>query len=127
MDYLLDTHVLIWYLYNSKKLSRAANKILDDNNIEKFVSMASFYELSVKQATGKLDFEFDNLEFHQILESGGIKLLNFDLVSLNILSKLPLLHGDPFDRMIVATALSYDLTVLTADKKIHDYAVPCEW
>ncbi len=120
MNILLDTHVLIWALENNPTLTESAvNAIVDGNNMV-FVSSASVWEISIKQKLGKLEAP-DNL-----LEE--IRLHRFSPLHINYdhaqqAGKLPLIHKDPFDRMLIAQAMIEKLVLLTRDESIAKYDV----
>jgi len=120
MNILLDTHVLIWALENNPTLSDiAANSIIDGSNMV-FVSAASVWEIGIKRSIGKLDTP-DNL-----LEE--IRLHRFSPLSINLdhaqlAGKLPNIHKDPFDRILIAQAINEKLTLVTRDKVIAEYNV----
>jgi PIN domain nuclease of toxin-antitoxin system len=120
MNILLDTHVLIWALENNPTLSELSrSNIIDGNNLV-FVSSASVWEISIKRNLGKLQAP-DNL-----LEE--IKLHRFSHLHINLdharlAEKLPDIHRDPFDRMLIAQAMIERLTLITRDKLIAEYDV----
>ncbi len=120
MNILLDTHVLIWALENNPTLTESAvNSIVDGNNMV-FVSSVSVWEISIKQKLGKLQAP-DNL-----LEE--IRLHRFTPLHINsdhaqLAGKLPYIHRDPFDRMLIAQAIIEKLVLLTRDESIAKYNV----
>jgi len=120
MNILLDTHVLIWALENNPTLSDDAGKsIIQGKNIV-FVSSASIWEIAIKISLGKLEAP-DNLQEE-------IKLHRFTPLSIThdhaeLAGKLPPIHKDPFDRMLIAQAITEKLTLVTRDEKICRYAV----
>lgn len=122
MNYLLDTHTLIWALENNPTLSKnARDAIITGENII-FVSPVSAWEISIKQATGKLKVPnnlYDEIKLHRFTE---LKI-NFDHAQLA--GNLPDIHKDPFDRMLISQAIIEKLTLITRDKQIHQYEVNC--
>ena len=120
MNLLLDTHVLIWALENNSTLSASArNAIIEGKNLV-FISSATVWEMSIKQAQGKLEIP-DNLQEE-------INLHRFTQLSINfqhaqLAGKLPNIHKDPFDRMLIAQANIEKLTLVTRDKLIAQYDV----
>ena len=125
MRYLLDTHALIWYSEHSGKLPRHIEEILDNPESIVYVSAASLWEIAIKVNLGKLDLSFYNLL--EELESVRFRILQVENVYLTKLLNLPRLHKDPFDRLIIATALAESLTLITADENIHAYDVDWVW
>lgn len=120
MNLLLDTHVLIWSLENNAALSgNARDAIIDGNNMV-FVSAASVWEISIKKAMGKL-IAPDNL--HEEIELHRFTPLNINIEHANLAGKLPAIHKDPFDRMLIAQAMIEKLTLVTGDKIIPQYDV----
>jgi PIN domain nuclease of toxin-antitoxin system len=120
MNLLLDTHVLIWSLENNTALSgNARDAIIDGNNMA-FVSAASVWEISIKKAMGKLKVP-DNL--HEEIELHRFTPLNINIEHANLAGKLPAIHKDPFDRMLIAQAMIEKLTLVTGDKLIAQYDV----
>ena len=124
MKYLLDTHILLWAMYEPKKLSQTSQKILSNNHAQKFVSIASLWEISIKSRIGKLPIVLKMSEF-----INKITILNIGIVGINqqhieAFNTLPLLHRDPFDGIIISTTLVEKMTLITADENIHKYDVP---
>jgi PIN domain nuclease of toxin-antitoxin system len=121
---LVDSHALLWWRGDHRRLSVRAHEAIEDPDISLFFSAASIWEIAIKRAQGKLKTPGDLLE---TMEQRGF-------VELPVLSRhairagaLPPLHGDPFDRMIVAQAQSEGLTVVTRDPRIAAYDVPVLW
>ena len=127
MKYLLDTHVLIWYFEDSSKLPAKIAEIIDNEKNRKFISSVSLWEIAIKTNLAKLDM---SVSFDDLLT----EIANIDLTILQIedsylkgLFKLPFLHKDPFDRLIISTAISEDLTIVTIDENIQKYDVAWVW
>ncbi|MFC6162834.1 type II toxin-antitoxin system VapC family toxin [Kribbella jiaozuonensis] len=117
---LLDTHVLIWWLQASPELSDdLRNRI--DTELDVYVSAASVWELSIKQAAGKIKLPDDLREW---IERGGLSELPISMAHADVAGRLPPIHRDPFDRMLVAQALVERLTLVTRDGLIQRYDVP---
>jgi len=122
MKYLLDTHIVLWLAENSPKLSDKLEAILLDESNEKYVSIASCWEVSIKLNLKKLSLEGGVSEFYRIMRENGFGLLHITPEHLIVLESLALYHRDPFDRLLVSTALSDELTLLTADAQLKAYA-----
>ena len=120
MRLLLDTHVLIWWLAGSPKLSKNIRDIIA-NSGGVFVSVVSAWEIAIKTAARKMVFDGD-LAIQ--LSENNFRPLPVALAHAVAVGKLPRLHGDPFDRMLVAQARLESLTLVTADKQLADYDVP---
>ena len=119
--YLLDTHVFIWLVTHSRRLSPVVRDIIASRGNEGFVSLASIWEISIKAALGRLTPLPDEPE---VLISGSELLpLDIKIEHVKLAGRLPLLHRDPFDRMLVAQAQIENLTLITDDWKIEQYDV----
>ena len=120
MRLLLDTHALLWALSEPQSLASEARERLERAESTVLVSVVSAWEMEIKRALGKLDVPDDLLQQmkrHRFLE------LPVHIRHVQRLRKLPSLHHDPFDRMLVAQALTDDLTLVTRDRRILAYPV----
>jgi PIN domain nuclease of toxin-antitoxin system len=115
---LLDTHLFLWAVLGSSKLKAPARRLLAEADAV-FVSSASIWEISIKSSLGKLDVEPQLLIDE--LEAGGFLELPVTARHAARVAALPRLHGDPFDRLLVAQALCEPLLLLTADEALRDY------
>ena len=120
MNILLDTHVLIWALENNPTLSDSARNSITLAGNMVFVSSVSILEIGIKKNLGKIEVP-DNLQEEIKLHRFTPLHITYDHAELA--GKLPLLHRDPFDRMLVAQAITEKLTLVTRDKRIGRYAV----
>ena len=127
MKYLLDTHVLLWYYENSSQLHGKIQALIDDRESEIYISIASLWEISIKLGLGKLSLKISFDDLMKIISDRDFKILQVEIEYLKHLSKLPLIHKDPFDRLLVATAQAEDLTLITADENIHKYDITINW
>lgn len=121
MNLLLDTHVLLWWLAVDKRLRRQAEEAIRDPQNTVFLSMASVWEIAIKKGIGKLDAPSDLEERLRINE---FLPLQVTFQHADVVATLPLLHRDPFDRMLVAQAMSESLTIVTRDSRFAQYGVP---
>jgi PIN domain nuclease of toxin-antitoxin system len=119
---LPDTQMLIWAANDSKRLSRAAANLLEDRENQVYFSLVSVWEISIKFALGRLDFNMPP----RVLRDG---LLRFGFLELPItsehviaVSNLPHIHRDPFDRLLIAQGEVEGLTLMTTDKRIAQYS-----
>ena len=127
MRHLLDTHVLLWYFNDSDELPDSIAEVMEDALVSKFISVASLWEFTIKHSLGKLDFA-DGVEmFWTMVIANGITVMQISKEHLNVLERLPLLHRDPFDRLLLATTIAEAMTILTSDKNIHQYDVSWAW
>lgn len=125
VKYLLDTHVLIWFLTdNPKKLSKQTLAILNDETQALYFSTTSIWEMSIKHSLGKPDFEYDPQQVADELLRLGFEMLDIKLTHTIAVKDLPLIHNDPFDRLLIVQAEREKLTLLTADNHILQYQKP---
>ena len=128
MKVLLDTHTVLWMVNEHEKLSLSAKKLLLNDGHTLFISVVSLWEIAIKVSLGKLS-ELDGGVgvFLSKLENIPIEVLPITTDCIKIIESLPFIHRDPFDRMLVAVAMSNDMTILTADSSIPKYNAPCIW
>ncbi|MDR0499509.1 MAG: type II toxin-antitoxin system VapC family toxin [Holophagales bacterium] len=125
---LLDTHVVLWIAENSTMLSNKVKNIVLDKTAEKYVSIASALEVAIKLGTKKLRIDGGLLEFFRIIDENGFLMLSIEKNYLHQLSVLPDYHKDPFDRLILATAIVEEMSIITAaDENFHKYNVSLLW
>jgi PIN domain nuclease of toxin-antitoxin system len=125
---LLDTSTFLWIVGGAKQLSPRARDLFSDPANEAFLSAASAWEIAVKHRLGKLPLPQAPDEFVPAQRSAhGIEPLAVDEESALHVAKLPDLHRDPFDRLLVAQALVGGLVVLTPDQDIRQYPVRALW
>lgn len=119
MRLLLDTHIYLWCIKNDRRLSKATrSKILQATDV--YVSSASIWEAMIKIRLKKLDADVDQI-VEAITESGFVEL-PITVHHAATVSRLPDIHRDPFDRMLIAQAISEPLTFLTADAELKNYS-----
>lgn len=121
MRYLLDTHILIWWVDDDPKLRAEIRQIVGDPDHEVVVSAASLWEAAIKRAIGKL--RFDTTELRGALCRGQIGVLPITAEHALAAGDLPRHHDDPFDRMLVAQAIAEGLTIVTRDARLRAYQV----
>jgi len=127
MKYLLDTHIALWSLGDENNLSERTKSVLDDLSNILYISIISVWEIALKINTEKLIFAGGPSFFLEQMKKNGIKLLNIKGYHINYLENLPFHHRDPFDRLLIAAAATEGLTLITADKNIHQYEIPYVW
>jgi PIN domain nuclease of toxin-antitoxin system len=125
--YLLDTHTAIWYFNGDKAISNTAREIILELSNQIYLSIASAWELAIKVNLEKLEFKGKSARFVHLAEIDGITILPIKAAHLTVLEELPLLHRDPFDRLLVATAIAEQMTLISADRNIAQYGVPLLW
>lgn len=119
MRILLDTHVFLWYTKTDRKLS-AKSRSMIQNAAEVCVSSASIWEAAIKVRLGKLDVKLDDLV--KAITSSGFSELPITAEHAAAVDRLSDLHRDPFDRILLAQAITEPLTFLTADEMLKDYS-----
>lgn len=128
MTILVDTQAIIWYAENNSALSSSARQAMDDASNPCFVSMASFWEMSIKMNLGKLNVKGLSLDdFMKEVEEHGFSTLEISKAHILNTSALPLHHRDPFDRLIIAQALAEDWHIITSDDAFDAYEVQRIW
>ena len=123
--YIIDTHILLWLLSEPEKLSEIAKKILLEDDL--YISMASLWEIAIKQSNGKLDLPFSPEELYAICIERDIQVKQILPSHLNQLKNLPKIHNDPFDRLIICQSIADNIPILTHDGKISLYPVKTVW
>ena len=127
MKYLLDTHTLIWAFGDTEKLSYAVKNILE-NESRIFVSIISLWEIQIKKNLGKLDVPYTIRELAEQCSCENIQILPLsELEIIDCLGKLPSIHKDPFDRILICQAITDNMTILTRDDKISQYPIQTIW
>jgi PIN domain nuclease of toxin-antitoxin system len=127
MRLLLDTHTLIWFFNGDEKLSDTAKAAILDGDNAKYASIASVWELSIKINLGKLQFAGGAKGFVNLIHRNGFILRGIEAEDIYALEALPLHHRDPFDRILIATALTNNMGVITVDENFPFYGVNCVW
>ncbi|MGI8634277.1 MAG: type II toxin-antitoxin system VapC family toxin [Segetibacter sp.] len=125
--YLLDTHTLIWWNEDDDQLSPIASKTIKDLSNTLYVSIVSFWEIVIKITTGKLKLDYTSNELAEACITNNIQIVPIKLYHLNQLSLLPLIHRDPFDRMLAATAYSDHITSISKDEQLAAYNISVIW
>ena len=127
MKYLLDTHVVLWLAENSPRLSDQAKAAILDETAEKYVSIVSAWEAAIKLGTNRLSLDGGLPEFFRMIDDNGFFTLSVEREYLQQLPRLPDYHKDPFDRLLVAAAITENMTLVSADDHIHRYDVQWIW
>ncbi len=128
MQYLLDTHVLIWWITSDNRLSAAAKALIQSRRNTLYWSAASSWEVSIKHALGRLVFdEAPEKLFASELEKNHIETLVITNEHAFLAGQLPMHHKDPFDRMLVAQAQIESLSIVTNDPILQRYDVDVVW
>ncbi len=120
MSYLLDTNALLWWLEGSPRLGIQAHRIIADSGNVVGVSPVSVWEIAIKSSIGKLNVQGDLLG---LIRENRFQELPITLQCASMVNDLPLIHRDPFDRLLIAQAMSADLKIITGDGIFERYGV----
>jgi PIN domain nuclease of toxin-antitoxin system len=128
MKVLVDTHAALWLFNEHENLSQAASACLRDEENELYISIASAWEVAIKYGLGKLQgFNGGVKRFLHAIHANPIQIIGIEPEYIEKVEELPYLHRDPFDRIIIASALCEEMVILTADENIQKYDVPWIW
>jgi PIN domain nuclease of toxin-antitoxin system len=128
MRVLVDTHAILWWLVDDKRISKTAKRILEDSTHARLVSLASLWEIAIKMSAGKLlvrDLSF--AELPPLLRSLEFQFLPIRLGDLERMESLPWHHRDPFDRLLIAQSLEERVPFMTSDDWVEDYQLRTVW
>lgn len=127
MAFLLDTHAFLWFVSADKQLPASVKNKIEDINQSCFISVASLWEITIKNQIGKLDLEISLPDLFEYADRNQIEIVPITYDHLFTLSNLPIHHNDPFDRLIISQAIAEDLVVLTRDTLFKKYKVKQQW
>lgn len=108
-------------------MSEKAKQAFLSKTAEKYISIASAWEVAIKLGTQKLSLEGGLTEFFRMIDENGLIILGIEREYLNRVRELPLIHRDPFDRLIISTAMTENLTLVSVDENIQKYGVSWVW
>ena len=124
MKLLLDTQVLLWAAGNSRRLTASARKLLHDPDNALYFSAASLWEITIKNSLGRTDFRVEPRVLRRGLLDNGYTELAITSQHAVSVDALPDTHRDPFDRLLLAQALSEGITLVTGDARLATYPGP---
>lgn len=128
MNILLDTHAFLWFVQDDPKLSEAARALIEDEDNQPFLSIASLWEIAIKISLGKLQLTQPYKEFiPQQLAMNGIGILNITIDHTAAVSSLHFYHRDPFDRLLTVQSKIEEMTLVSADPAFDEYGVKRVW
>jgi len=128
MSYLLDTHTFLWFINDDPALSNPAKTLIEASEQSIYLSIASLWEMAIKVSLDKLEVPAPFTEFVlQQLYANNIALLDIKVEHLGVVATLPFHHRDPFDRLIIAQALSENFPIIGRDAIFDAYGAERHW
>ncbi len=128
MSLLLDTHAVLWYALQDARLSAAARIAIENEPEKVFVSPASYWEIAIKISVGQYTLlEPFAVFWERAISQEGLALLPIEIRHAAKIIELPSIHRDPFDRLLVAQALTEKLSLVSNDSLLDRYCVPRIW
>jgi PIN domain nuclease of toxin-antitoxin system len=127
MDFIIDTHVILWMSGDDKYLSKQVKSVVKDTSNKLFISIMSFWEIAIKHSLGKLEFKISIPQLLRFCIENDIEILSVGFTEFEIIEKMPFLknksefHKDPFDRIIIAQSVSLKLPIISIDDKFDIY------
>jgi PIN domain nuclease of toxin-antitoxin system len=120
---LIDTQILIWISEELPKMKKSWFNLIEDSNNNVYISIVSFWEIAIKMSINKLKTEAELQQLFDFVEDANIKILPIHPENIQLVKDLPFHHKDPFDRMIIAQAISNNYEVISSDEKFGKYKI----
>ena len=127
MAFILDTHAFLWFVAGDKQLPESVKSKIIDINESCFLSVASLWEITIKNQIGKLTLGLSLEELFEYADRNRIEIIQISYEHLLTLSKLPGHHNDPFDRIIISQSIAENLTLISKDKGSKKYKIKQHW
>lgn len=128
MKVMIDTHAFLWFIEGDVNLSQSARILIENMKYQKFLSIASLWEMSIKASLKRLELKADfSTIVQQYVYGNGFELLSIKPEHLDQLASLPFYHKDPFDRLIIAQGLAESIPIITKDSMFKNYAIQLFW
>ncbi|MEL6195333.1 MAG: type II toxin-antitoxin system VapC family toxin [Bacteroidota bacterium] len=121
MKVLWDTHAVIWYITGNNKLPESLRKQIASPLYTNYVSVATYWEISIKSSLGRLKFEYPLEKIFEIISESGFVTLEISLPHLLKSTTLSFHHKDPFDRLLIGQALEENMTIVSKDRQFKQY------
>lgn len=121
MQLLIDTHIFLWFVSGSNKLSQTARNLIEDKTNEIFISIASLWEISIKTALGKLAISGSYETVIDDVVDNSIEILPINFAHTVLQNGLAFYHKDPFDRIIISQAIVEGMNFISADEVFDEY------
>jgi PIN domain nuclease of toxin-antitoxin system len=122
VNLLLDTHIALWAITDSPRLSQTARQLIMAERAVVWVSVVSVWEIAIKHALGRGDMPISGKEAAGYFEASGFRLLPVQCEHVLGVESLPPIHSDPFDRLLVSQALAEPMRLLTSDALVVRYS-----
>jgi PIN domain nuclease of toxin-antitoxin system len=126
-SYLFDTHVLLWHLAGDSRLPKHIAELIENPSTRKYISIASAWEVAIKISVGKLTYKGGAQSFWDDVISGGFHEMPLTIAAVSVLETLEYHHRDPFDRIIIASAIADGHIIVTGDEAFSKYPVDIFW
>ena len=124
MKVLLDTHIVIWAAFTPDRLSKSAQSLIMDEENELLFSPVNLWEVAIKRALGRRDFQFDSRVLRSNLLLNGYQELPITSQHAVAIDQLPDIHKDPFDRLLIAQSMVEGILLITSDPTVAKYPAP---
>ena len=124
MKLLLDTHIVIWAAFTPDRLSQTARSLIIDEENDLLFSPVNLWEVAIKRALGRRDFQFDSRVLRSNLLLNGYQELPITSNHAVAIDQLPDIHKDPFDRLLIAQSMVEGILLLTSDPTVAKYPAP---
>jgi len=121
MNYLIDTHILLWYMIGDNRINNETRTKIENKNNIIYLSNASLWEITIKQSIGKLKLNTSLIDLKTYLIQKDFIILEYDFDDLTTLLSLPYYHQDTFDRLIIAQVKTKELEIISNDKLLQKY------
>ena len=121
MRFLIDTHIFLWHIDGNPKLNQNVAAVIEDPENNIYLSIGSIWEITLKVSKGKLPGHHSILNLKEYLAKSKFEILQISFSHLEQIEILKSIHGDPFDRLIVAQAISEKLVLITDDEVMKQY------
>jgi PIN domain nuclease of toxin-antitoxin system len=128
MRLLLDTHTILWFFGGHANITDQVKDLIENQDNLKLISLASVWEMAIKQSKNKLDLGKTASDYIQEkVQFADFKILPIELQHLTLISTLEFYHKDPFDRLLIAQGISEDIAILSKDIALDSYSIKRIW
>lgn len=127
MRFLIDTHIFIWFINGDNQLPSPVLSQIENPQNTCMISIASIWEMGIKYGMGRLELNNDFSAINRFLYDNSIQILPVNFEHIQKLTELPFHHRDPFDRVIIAQAISEQMSIITKDELFSHYSINILW